>query len=49
MFQSVGVNHPVYTPWLKRFAAVFAFLIALGNISIPVAVLAGFVKPAAGA
>jgi succinate dehydrogenase / fumarate reductase cytochrome b subunit len=49
MFQSVGVNHPVYTPWLKRFAAVFAFLIALGNISIPVAVLAGFVKPVAGA
>lgn len=41
MFQSVGVNHPRYTLWLKRFAAVSAFAIAIGNISIPVAVLAG--------
>ncbi|MBZ5575449.1 MAG: succinate dehydrogenase cytochrome b subunit [Acidobacteriia bacterium] len=41
MFQSVGVSHPRYTIWLKRFAALSALLIALGNISIPVAVLAG--------
>ena len=45
MFQSLGFSHPVYTPWLKLFAKVFAILIAAGNISIPVAVLAGFIKP----
>lgn len=44
MFQSLGINHPRYTPWFKKFAAVFAWFIALGNISIPVAVLAGLVK-----
>jgi succinate dehydrogenase / fumarate reductase, cytochrome b subunit len=44
MFQSLGINHPRYTPLLKRFSAVFAFLIAVGNISIPVAVLAGILK-----
>jgi succinate dehydrogenase / fumarate reductase, cytochrome b subunit len=49
MFQSLGVNHPRYTPLLKRFSAVFAFLIAVGNISIPVAVLAGILTPVAGA
>ena len=42
MFQSVGVSHPRYTLWLKRFSAASALVIALGNISIPVAVLAGW-------
>ncbi len=46
MFQTLGVSHPRYTPLLKKFAAVFAFSIAIGNISIPVAVLAGFLKVA---
>lgn len=45
MFQSLGFSHPVYTPWLKLFAKIVAILIAAGNISIPVAVLAGFLKP----
>jgi succinate dehydrogenase / fumarate reductase cytochrome b subunit len=45
MFQSLGFSHPIYTPWLKVFAKVFAILIAVGNISIPVAVLTGFIKP----
>jgi succinate dehydrogenase / fumarate reductase cytochrome b subunit len=45
MFQSLGFSHPVYTPWLKLFAKVFAILIAIGNISIPVAVLAHLIKP----
>jgi succinate dehydrogenase / fumarate reductase cytochrome b subunit len=42
MFQSLGINHPVYTPLFKRFALVFAILIVAGNIAIPVAVMAGF-------
>lgn len=45
MFQSLGLSHPVYTPWLQRLAKVVAILIAVGNISIPVAILAGFIKP----
>jgi succinate dehydrogenase / fumarate reductase, cytochrome b subunit len=45
MFQSLGISHPVYTPWLQRLAKLVAILIAAGNISIPVAVLAGFIKP----
>jgi succinate dehydrogenase / fumarate reductase cytochrome b subunit len=44
MFQSVGVSHPAYTPRLRQLAAAIACLIAAGNISIPLAVLAGFVK-----
>lgn len=43
MFQSVGISHPRYTPILKKFAAIFAFFVAVGNISIPVSVLAGWV------
>jgi succinate dehydrogenase / fumarate reductase cytochrome b subunit len=44
MFQSAGVSHPRYTPWLKRLAAICALAIAIGNISIPVAALAGWLK-----
>jgi succinate dehydrogenase / fumarate reductase, cytochrome b subunit len=44
MFQSLGIAHPRRTPVLRRSAAVVAILIAAGNISIPVAVLAGWVK-----
>ena len=45
MFQSLGFNHPVYTPWIKGLAKVVAILIAIGYISIPISVLAGFIKP----
>ena len=41
MFQSMGFSHPRYTPWLKKGAAIVAILIAIGNISIPIAVMAG--------
>ena len=43
MFQSLGLNHPRYTPAVKRAAGVFAILIAAGNISIPLAILMGLV------
>lgn len=45
MFQTLGFSHPVYTPWLRALAKIVAILIAVGNISIPVAILAGFIKP----
>ena len=44
MFQSVGVSHPKYTPRLKRGAAIIAILLAIGYISIPVAVLTGLLQ-----
>jgi len=45
MFQTLGVSHPVYTPVIRTLAKVVAIAIAIGNISIPVSVLAGFIKP----
>jgi succinate dehydrogenase / fumarate reductase, cytochrome b subunit len=45
MFQSLGFSHPVYTPWIKALAKIVAILIAIGYISIPISVLAGFIKP----
>lgn len=44
MFQSVGLNHPRHTPVLKRAAFWIALLIVLGYISIPISVLAGWVR-----
>jgi succinate dehydrogenase / fumarate reductase cytochrome b subunit len=41
MFQSMGINHPRYTPLLKKGAAIVAILIGIGNCSIPIAVMAG--------
>jgi succinate dehydrogenase / fumarate reductase, cytochrome b subunit len=43
MFQSLGFTHPRYTPVVKRLAAWVAILIGVGEISIPLAVLTGFV------
>jgi succinate dehydrogenase / fumarate reductase cytochrome b subunit len=42
MFQSMGFSHPRYTPLLRKGAAIVAILIAIGNCSIPIAVMAGF-------
>ena len=44
MFQSVGISHPKYTPGIKRAAAIIAILIAIGNISIPIAVMTGLLQ-----
>lgn len=41
MFQSLGISHPRYTRKLKKFAAILAILIAIGNCSIPIAVMTG--------
>lgn len=45
MFQTLGCSHPVYSLWLRRIAKLVAIVIAAGNISIPVAILAGYIKP----
>ncbi|HTW50003.1 MAG TPA: succinate dehydrogenase cytochrome b subunit [Acidobacteriaceae bacterium] len=44
MFQSLGFNHPRHTPLLKQAALWIAILITVGYISIPVSVLAGWVR-----
>jgi len=44
MFQSLGFYHPRHTEKLKTGAKIFAILIAIGNISIPLAVLAGLLR-----
>jgi succinate dehydrogenase / fumarate reductase cytochrome b subunit len=35
-FQTLGVNHPRYTPTIKRLGLAFAVLIALGFASMPI-------------
>jgi succinate dehydrogenase / fumarate reductase cytochrome b subunit len=44
MFQSLGWNHPRFNLWRNGFAHAFAWIITLGNISFPLAVLAGWVR-----
>jgi succinate dehydrogenase / fumarate reductase cytochrome b subunit len=44
MFQTLGVSHPRYIRAAHVFAWIFAAVIVLGNISFPLAVLAGIVK-----
>lgn len=44
MFQTLGVSHPRYMRMAHTTAWILAALIVLGNISFPLAVLAGYVK-----
>jgi succinate dehydrogenase / fumarate reductase cytochrome b subunit len=44
MFQSLGWNHPRFNLWRDGFAHAFAWIITLGNISFPLAVLTGIVR-----
>lgn len=43
-FQTLGFSHPKYNRARRVFATVYAVVIAVGNISIPLSVLAGWVK-----
>jgi succinate dehydrogenase / fumarate reductase, cytochrome b subunit len=44
MFQTLGVSHPRYIRAAHVGAWIFAAIIVIGNISFPLAVLAGIVK-----
>jgi succinate dehydrogenase / fumarate reductase cytochrome b subunit len=44
MLQSLGLNHPRFNTARKVAAALFALALVLGNISFPLAVLAGLVR-----
>jgi len=43
LFQSMGWNNPRFNAMRRNFAAGFAALIVIGNVSFPIAVLAGIV------
>jgi succinate dehydrogenase cytochrome b subunit len=44
MFQSMGLSHPRYTPVIKKFAAIFSWILIAGFVSVPIAVLTGLVR-----
>lgn len=48
MFQTLGWNHPRYNRWRRWFAAAFAWLITLGNLSFPLAVWSGLITLQSG-
>lgn len=43
IFQSLGWNNPRFNQWRRSFATAFAAIVVIGNVSFPVAVLAGIV------
>jgi succinate dehydrogenase / fumarate reductase, cytochrome b subunit len=43
IFQSLGWNNPRFNTWRRSFATAFATIIVVGNVSFPIAVLAGVV------
>ena len=44
MFQTLGLNHPLYNRLRRWFAVGFAVVVTAGNIAMPLAVLAGVVR-----
>ncbi|MES1244888.1 MAG: succinate dehydrogenase, partial [Acidobacteriota bacterium] len=44
LFQSLGWNHPRFNHWRRWFAQSFAWIITLGNVSFPLAVMTGLLK-----
>jgi succinate dehydrogenase / fumarate reductase cytochrome b subunit len=42
-FQSLGLNHPAYNPFLRKFGPVLATAVLVGNCSMPLAVFFGLV------
>lgn len=44
LFQSLGWNHPRFNRWRNGFAHAFAWIVTLGNISFPLAVMTGLVR-----
>jgi succinate dehydrogenase / fumarate reductase cytochrome b subunit len=43
IFQSLGWNNPRFNNWRRGFATGFASLVVVGNVSFPIAVMAGIV------
>ena len=45
MLQTLGINHPKWNSWRRLLAVAFAVVVTLGNLSMPAAVLLGYVRP----
>jgi succinate dehydrogenase / fumarate reductase cytochrome b subunit len=45
LFQSLGVNHPHFNQWRRYLAWAVAIVLTAGNLSFPVAIWAGWLKP----
>ena len=43
-FQTLGINHPHFTPLIKKAGAGLSLLLAIGFVSIPLSILVGLVK-----
>jgi len=43
-FQTIGFNHPTYTPIIKKGAPVLAIAITVGYLAIPVSVICKIIK-----
>jgi succinate dehydrogenase / fumarate reductase, cytochrome b subunit len=43
IFQSFGWNNPRFNKWRRAFATGFAAVVVIGNVSFPIAVMAGIV------
>ena len=39
-FQTVGINHPKYMPFIQKFSIVFAVVVGIGFFSLPLVILA---------
>jgi succinate dehydrogenase / fumarate reductase, cytochrome b subunit len=44
IFQSLGWNNPRFNKWRRAFATGFAAVVVIGNVSFPVAVMAGVIS-----
>jgi succinate dehydrogenase / fumarate reductase cytochrome b subunit len=44
LFQSLGLNNPRFNAWRRHIASAIATLVVVGNVSFPIAVLAGIVE-----
>jgi len=44
LFQSMGWNNPRFNEWRRGLAAGVATIIVVGNVSFPIAVLAGIIE-----
>jgi succinate dehydrogenase / fumarate reductase cytochrome b subunit len=49
LFQSLGIDHPAINPLRRPFAVVFALVITLGYVAVPVGILSGLVGSGGGA
>ena len=44
LFQTMGWTWPKHNEWRRYFAVAFATVIAIGNVSFPIAVVTGVVS-----